>query len=681
MSQDLLFIAAKQRHAELVELIKNYDKEYYTNDNAVIDDASYDKLRQELEHLEEQHSELAIDSPSQKVGYLVQNEFQKHEHSQAMLSLANAFSEEDIEDFISRVKKFLNITTDLEFLAEPKIDGISFAAHYQNGELILGLTRGDGQVGEVITENLKVIKSLPNKLTGNYPEKLEVRGEIYMSKANFAALNQEQEKQGSKIFANPRNAASGSLRQLDTAITAERNLDLFIYAVHAENFANTQLASLEKIAKLGFPVNSLNRICHTSQEIMANYQQLSDERYKLDYDIDGIVYKVNDYSLQERLGFVARSPRFAIAHKFPAEIAKTKLEDIIIQVGRTGALTPVAVLTPVNIGGVVVERASLHNEDEIKRKDIKIGDIVLVKRAGDVIPQIDSVDSKKRTAAVKDFIFPNSCPVCSSALEKPEGEAVTRCTGGNICKAQLLGGLKHFVSKNAFDIDGLRDKQVEFLYEKGLVTNFSDFFTLAERQHASLTKLENYPGWGKKSVTKLYAALAEKQIISLERFIYALGIRYIGQNTAKLLSKNYLSIENFLQNISQLSENSETYQALVNIDGIGTKVADKLLEFFGNNDNYEQIKQLAELLKIEDFAQNISNSIFANKVIVFTGSLTKMTRHEAKAKAETLGAKVTGSVSKNTDYVICGEAAGSKKKKAEELQVKILSEDEWLSLI
>ena len=672
-------------YKKLIKQINLYDRQYYQDNQSQISDAEYDKLRNKLNKIEVDYPDIIKqDSPSQKVGYKVQTEFKKIKHSSAMLSLANGFTEDDIADFIARVQKFLNIDYFPNIVVEPKIDGISFVARFKNGKFITGITRGDGTVGEDITENLKVIKNFPLTLTKDFPDNFELRGEIYMSKDDFKLLNQLQEENKQKIFANPRNAASGSLRQLDVAITAQRNLSYFIYSVIVDNdFVNNQYQSLNKIEKLGFQVNPYIKNFTSLAEIIDFYNYINDERYNLPYDIDGMVYKVNDFNLQNRLGHVARSPRWAIAHKFPAEIAKTKLLDITVQVGRTGALTPVADLMPVNIGGVMVARASLHNQDEILRKDIRINDIVTIKRAGDVIPQIVAVDLNKRQHTEK-FIFPKKCPICNAKIVKLVDEAVARCSAEFTCKAQILGRLKHFASKAAFNIDGLGEKQIEFLYEKDYVKNILDIFYLEEKNNNSLIRLENFPGWGKKSVENLFVAIKERKTISLDRFIYALGIRYVGVNTAQILAKNYISIQKFLEQMLHAIEDKENqaYHTILNIDGIGSKVVNKLLVYFSYQENILLVKELTKILIIKDYQiSTIVISKISGKNIVFTGNLDNFTRLEAKSIAQRLGAKVQAAISKKTDYLVAGTASGAKLKKAIELGVVVLNEKEWQDLL
>jgi DNA ligase (NAD+) len=671
----------KKEYENLIIEIELHDKRYYIDSNPIISDAEYDKLREKLLEIESEYPLfISPKSPSQKVGYIVQEGFQKVKHSIPMLSLANGFSFTDIEDFISRTQKFLKIDYFPEISVEPKIDGVSFVARYESGKLIKAITRGDGIEGEDITLNIKAIKAIPNKC--NYPDSFEIRGEIFMHHSDFFNLNKIQEKNSQKLFANPRNAASGSIRQLDTTITAARNLDYFVYAVIAKDFAKNQYESLQKIRKIGFATNPNNILIKNIKDLKSYYQELLNNRYNLTYDIDGVVYKINDYLYQNRLGEVARSPRYAIAHKFPAEQAMTKINDIIVQVGRTGALTPVACLEPVNIGGVIVARASLHNEDEIKRKDIKIGDIVAIERAGDVIPKVNMVVREKRKN-IHEFIFPENCPICGSDIKKEDDEAVTRCIAEYSCPAQILGKFKHFVSRNAFNIEGINEKQIEFLYEKKLINNFCDLFTLEERDKNTALKLENFNGWGKKSVINLYQSIKKSRFITFDKFIYALSIRYIGISNAKILAKNYQNIEILTNEIKKIEDStSEAYQKLYNIDGIGSKLANSIIKFFKNADNLNLINNLKEYITIEDYKPLIqsNNSKLTNKNIVFTGKLSEYSRSEAKSLAEKNGARVSGAISKNTDYLIAGEGIGSKLNKARELNINILSEKEFIEI-
>jgi DNA ligase (NAD+) len=573
----------------------------------------------------------------------------------------------------------------MDIVCEPKIDGLSFSALYEKGRFVRGATRGDGNEGEDITANLATLDSLPKQLGGSgWPDVLEIRGEVYMRKHDFAALNAAQEAVGKPIFANPRNAAAGSLRQLDATITASRKLSYFAYGWGelSAPVADTQYGVLQRFAEWGLVINARTSTANTVQDIMEYYHTLQADRADLPYDIDGIVYKVNALDLQQRLGFVARAPRWAIAHKFPAEQAITTLEAIEIQVGRTGALTPVAHLKPVTVGGVVVARATLHNEDEIARKDIRVGDIVTIQRAGDVIPQVVAVDESKRTKHAAPFVFPQHCPICNSEAVREEGEAVRRCTGGLMCDAQIVERLKHFVSRDAFDIDGLGEKQIQAFWNEGLIREPADIFMLQTRDRQSLTPLRNREGWGSKSAQNLFAAIDKARTVPLARFIYALGIRYVGQTTGKLLARNYHSFHAWYAAMNSLATHDETaYEELKHIDGIGDAVAMALQHFFEEAHNRKVLDDLLPHVTITDAEAVASSSAVAGKTVVFTGTLAQMSRDEAKARAESLGAKVAGSVSKKTDYVVVGADAGSKAKKAAELGVEILSEDAWLELI
>lgn len=696
MMIELEKLTEEQAAAELkriAEEMAKADYAYYHDDAPFISDAQYDALKRRNEQLEAKFPHLKVENgPSVRIGAAIRSEFGKIKHKIPMLSLGDIFSEEELMDFTASINRFLGYDTDnqITYTAEPKIDGLSFSARYEHGKFVKGATRGDGTTGEDITENLKVIKDLPLEINAeNVPEVLEVRGEVYMSKTDFLQLNSQNEKDGKKVFANPRNAAAGSLRQLDANITKERKLSLFVYTWGdvSEIVWDSQSQFLQDVRDWGFKTNPYNRICHTTQDLIDYFEYLMKERADLPYDIDGIVYKVDSLSLQNRLGFLTRTPRWAIAHKFPAEQAFTKINNIRVQVGRTGALTPVADLEPVNVGGVIVSHATLHNEDEIKRKDVRIGDTVVIQRAGDVIPQVVSVVKEKRTPDSIEFEFPKVCPMCGAHAIKEEDEAVRRCTGGLTCPAQAIERLKHFVSREAFDIEGLGSKIMEEFYNEGIIRNPVDIFTLEKRNKklrddlfASLDDgsiyLENREGWGKKSVEKLFNAINERRHISLPRFIYALGIRQVGTATSRLIAKNYGSFKHFRDDMV----NGET-EKLLAIDGIGEAMVKDIVEFFAEEHNIKTINELLQQVEVEDFIDDTNyDSPIANKTIVFTGTLEKMTRAEAKAKALSLGAKVAGSVSKNTDYVVMGADAGSKAVKAKELGVTILSEDEFLEL-
>lgn len=673
---ELAFLA--KRMAEL-------DKAYYQADDPLVSDAEYDALKRRNEAIEARFPHLVrADSPSKKVGAKASEDFAKVTHSVPMLSLGNIFSTDEIFEFSNRIRRFLGLDDDAElaFMAEPKLDGLSFSALYVNGEFVRGATRGDGSVGEDITENLKQIKDLPLKLVGNdIPERLDIRGEVIMNKADFFALNDEQTAAGKKPFANPRNAAAGSLRQLDPRITGRRRLSLFGYTfgeTSAEPW-DSQDAFLQKIRSWGFPVNPEVRLCKTAQELADFFENLADKRPNLPYDIDGAVYKVNRRDWQERLGFVARAPRWAIAHKFPAEQAQTKLENIRIQVGRTGALTPVADLTPVNVGGVMVSHATLHNEDELKRKDIRIGDTVVIQRAGDVIPQVVRVVLEKRPADSVPFEFPTVCPVCGAHVVRDPDEAVQRCSGGLVCPAQAVESLKHFVSRDALNIEGFGAKNMAFFFDRGWIKTPSDVFTLESRVGADIRKLD---GWGDKSADNLFAAIRKVAAATpMEKFLFALGIREVGQATARLLAAHYLTMPAFLEQMSLAQDReSDAYKELLSIESIGDVIACEILDFTAEEHNRTEIDKLLNLMTVTAFVPVENDSPLAGKTVVFTGSLETMTRSEAKAKAQSAGAKVAGSVSKKTDYVVLGADAGSKAQKAAELGITVLSESEFTEL-
>ncbi|MHA1598919.1 MAG: NAD-dependent DNA ligase LigA [Alphaproteobacteria bacterium] len=675
---------AKKELAELAAEIKAHDAAYYQNDAPSVSDAAYDALRKRNAELEKQFPDLVRDdSPSKRVGASAAAGFGKVTHSRPMLSLSNAFGADDMVDFIATVRRFLKELADdpelpLQLVAEPKIDGLSIALRYENRKFVQGATRGDGTTGEDVTENLLTLSQLPRQLPADAPDVLDVRGEVYMSKPDFLALNKAQEKAGDKVFANPRNAAAGSLRQLDTSVTAARSLSFFAYGVGevSASIADTHWGVLQKLADWGFPVNPKTQVCADADAALAYYENLGDARADLSYDIDGIVYKVDRLDWQQRLGAVSRAPRWAIAHKFPAEQATTVINEIHIQVGRTGSLTPVADMAPVTVGGVLVSRATLHNEDYIADKDIRVGDTVVIQRAGDVIPQVVEVVLGKRPKDAKPYKFPDTCEDCGSKAVREEGEARRRCSGGLVCPKQAVERLKHFVSRNAFDIEGLGGKHMETFYGDGLVTSPGDIFSLQAQQFSGRE------GWGEKSVENLLRAIDERRNIGLERFIYALGIRQVGQATAKLLAHHYGSLEAWqTAMVAAKTHGAEAYGDLTGIDGIGNAMADDLVEFFDEKHNLDVLTALEEQLTVQDFvAADVSDSTFSGKTVVFTGTLQSMSRGEAKARAEALGAKVSGSVSKKTDFVVTGTDAGSKAKRAAELGVTCLSEAEWLEL-
>ncbi len=696
---DLSYEDAKTRHKKLVKEIVHHDELYHGQDAPEISDAEYDALRRELEKIESDYPELATkESPSAKVGSAPSKGFKKVRHSVPMLSLSNVFSDEELYDFIDRVKRFLNFDGNVEVVAEPKIDGLSCSLRYEGGNLVRAATRGDGTEGEDITANIFHIDDVPKTLPKDAPDILEVRGEIYMRRDDFNALNEKQEAAGKQIFANPRNAAAGSVRQLDSSVTASRPLHFFGYALGevSEYFSRSQWDIRKKLKGWGFVEAEPSSLCITPEDILAYYNKVMVMRADLPYDIDGVVYKVNDLALQERLGFVSRSPRWATAHKFPAEKAVTILKSIDIQVGRTGALTPVARLEPITVGGVVVSNATLHNEDEIERKDVRIGDHVIIQRAGDVIPQVLGPILEKRPKDAKKYIFPDHCPVCGSMAIREEGEVARRCTGGLICKAQAVERLKHFVSRNAFDIEGMGAKIIEEFYEDGMIKTPGDIFRLQKNDAGSLTPLRAREGWGDLSAKNLFNAIEDRRNISLDRFIYALGIRQVGEATAKILAANYetlpdLSVKMVMAVAERAAHEDEhkkpenigpVYAELCSLEGIGMSMADDLVGFFGEHHNKEILDDLQKELSIQPYIRpKVMDTPVAGKTVVFTGTLTTMTRAEAKAGAERLGAKVAGSVSKKTDYVVAGEDAGSKLKDAKELGVTVLTEEEWKSLI
>ncbi len=683
-------LTEEQAEAELqrlAKLIAEHDKRYYQKDAPTISDAEYDALRQRNNEIEARFPELIRkDSPSQKVGAAPMGRFGKVRHAVPMLSLDNAFADSDVTEFVERVVRFLKLDATPAFTAEPKIDGLSLSLRYEDGALVTGATRGDGMEGEDVTANVRTLDDIPQKLKGrNLPAVVEVRGEVYMTHDDFLALNKRQADAEEPVYANPRNSAAGSLRQKDASITAARNLKFFAYGWGEMSAVpqDTQSDMVAWLGERGFVINPLFRLCGSVVEMLALYREIEAKRASLGYDIDGVVYKLNRLDWQTRLGFVSRSPRWAIAHKFPAEKATTIVRDIDIQVGRTGALTPVAKLEPVTVGGVVVQNATLHNEDEIARKDVRIGDTVNIQRAGDVIPQVLGVVMDKRPADAKPYKFPDRCPVCASHAVREEGEAVRRCTGGLICPAQQVERLRHFVSRNAFDIEGFGEKQVQAFFAEGLVMEPADIFTLEARNRRATKKLEDREGYGETSVRNLFAAIAERRRIALNRLIFALGIRHIGETNARLLARHYGTIDAFLDGMTAAGagKESEGYRELINIGGIGEVVADAVVEFFKEERNRDAVGRLLDEIEVEPMEKAKSDSAISGKTVVFTGTLEKMTRSEAKAQAERLGAKVAGSVSKKTDYLVAGPGAGSKLKEAQTHRVAVLSEDEWLAMV
>ena len=664
--------------------IAAHDRAYYQDDAPLVSDAEYDALRRRNDAIEALFPDLTQpDSPSRRVGAAAAAGFAKVAHTIPMLSLGNAFDEAEVHEFHARIRRFLGLaeTEPVVLVGEPKIDGLSVSVRYEKGKFPLGATRGDGLEGENVTANLRAVESLPETLRGKAPDVLEARGEVYMRRDDFATLNRRQEAAGRKVFANPRNAAAGGLRQLDPAVTAERPLEIFLYAPGklSSPVAETHWDFLERLRGWGFPTNALARRLDNIDACLEFYREIEARRAELPYDIDGIVYKVDRLDWQGRLGFVSRAPRWAIAHKFPAERARTVVREITVQVGRTGTLTPVARLEPVTVGGVVVSRATLHNEDEIARKDVRAGDTVVVQRAGDVIPQVVSVVAEKRPAGSRRFVLPETCPECGSRAVREEGEVARRCTGGLICPAQAVERLKHFVSRDAFDIEGLGAKHIEAFRKDGLIASPADIFRLHEKS----ADIETREGWGAKSLENLIAAISQRATIGLDRFIYALGIRQVGQATARLLAKHYGSLAEWRRSMAAAGDaESEAYRDLIDIDGIGPAVAGDILAFFAEAHNRDVLDALATLVAVEDFrAPDAADSPLAGKTVVFTGTLENMSRGEAKARAEALGAKVAGSVSKKTDYVVVGADAGTKAKKAAELGVTVLDEDGWLEMM
>ncbi|MGL4235926.1 NAD-dependent DNA ligase LigA [Tabrizicola sp.] len=690
---------AKAELARLAEAIAAANTAYHTLDAPEISDADYDALKRRNAAIEARFPGLKrADSPSDQVGATVADGFGKVAHRVRMLSLENAFAAEEITDFDDRVRKFLGHAGGISYTAEPKIDGLSLSLRYEGGQLVQAATRGDGEVGENVTDNARTITDIPQRLTGA-PEVLEVRGEVYMSHADFAALNARAAAAEEKTFANPRNAAAGSLRQLDASITASRPLRFFAYAWGevSKPLAHTQFEAIGRLKALGFHTNPLTALCDGPEALLARYRQIETQRATLGYDIDGVVYKVNDLGLQARLGFRSSTPRWAIAHKFPAELAWTELLGIDIQVGRTGALSPVARLQPVTVGGVVVSNATLHNEDYIAGrdsrgetirggKDIRVGDWVQVYRAGDVIPKVADVDLSRRKPGAQPYVFPELCPECSSPAHREEGDSVRRCTGGLICPAQAVERLKHFVSRNAFDIEGLGAKQVELFFrdETLPVKTPADIFTLAERDAANpLQRLKNRDGFGEVSAGKLFAAIEAKRTIPLDRLIFSLGIRHIGETSSSLLARHYATWEAFVRAVDEAQNfHGDAWDELTAIDGIGEVSARALVDaLHPANAERAEVNRLISHLTVLPVAAAATDSPVAGKTVVFTGTLEKMTRAEAKARAEALGAKVAGSVSAKTDLVIAGPGAGSKAKDAERLGVQMIDEDAWLRLI
>lgn len=690
----LMPLEARMEWQALADEIAQHDVLYHQKDAPSISDSDYDVLRRRFDAILAAFPELQNEATSlARVGAKPAEKFAKVRHAVPMLSLANTFSDEEVGEFVERVRRFLDWPEEREiaFTAEPKIDGLSCSIRYEKGQLKIAATRGDGEEGEDVTANVRTIRSIPQVLRGDVPPVIEVRGEVYMSTADFLALNTRQEAEGKPPFANPRNAAAGSLRQLDPLITAARPLRFFAYAWGAAEGdlpSDTQSGMVAAFGTMGLPVNPLTKRCVSVEEMISQYRLIEEKRPTLGYDIDGVVYKVDDLALQQRLGFISRSPRWATARKFPAEQARTVLLDIDIQVGRTGALTPVAKLQPITVGGVVVSNATLHNEDEIERKDVRVGDTVIVQRAGDVIPQIVAVVLEKRPAGAKPYEFPHLCPACGSHAVREtdpktgEAEVARRCTAGLICPAQATERLKHFASRNAFDIEGLGDKQIEGFYADGLITRPRDIFTLAERDALSLKKLKDREGYGAVSVKKLFDAIEARRNVTLNRFIFALGIRHVGETTAKQLARHFGSIEKLREVAVTASADGEAAKAeLTGIDGIGPIVAGSIVDFFGEAHNLEELDALMAYVTPEAMEAVAAASPVSGKTVVFTGALERMSRDEAKAMAERLGAKVSGSVSKKTDLVVAGPGAGSKLADAKKHGVEVISEDEWFERV
>ncbi len=689
---------AKDELAQLAKSLNAANHAYHTKDAPDISDADFDALKRRNAEIENRFPELKrADSPTDQVGGPIADGFTKVQHAVPMLSLGNAFNDENVAEFADRVRKYLGLTDSdpLSLVAEPKIDGLSLSLRYENGTLVQAATRGDGETGENVTANARTISDIPQRITGA-PDILEVRGEVYMSHADFEALNQRQREIGEKTFANPRNAAAGSLRQLNSNITKDRPLRFFAYAWGelSAPLAETQSGAIARLTELGFATNPLTKTVDGLEPLLAHYRMIEENRVSLGYDIDGVVYKVDHLDLQRRLGFRSTTPRWAIAHKFPAELAWTQLNAINIQVGRTGALSPVARLEPVTVGGVVVSNATLHNEDYIAGRagdgsalrdgrDIRVGDWVQIYRAGDVIPKVKDVDIKRRPADAMPYVFPKTCPECGSDALRESGDAVHRCTGGLICPAQAVERLKHFVSRAAFDIDGLGAKQVEQFHTDGWIATPADIFTLRDRFGSGLQQLKNREGWGEKSAVKLFDAIDDKRTIPLNRVIFSLGIRHVGESAANTLAQHYVSWAQFAVAMdAALVGEGDVWDDLINIDGVGHVMAASLITTFQQPAERTSIDALIAQLTVQDIAApKVVDSPVVGKTVVFTGTLEKMTRAEAKSRAEALGAKVAGSVSAKTDLLVAGPGAGSKAKKAADLGIETLDEDGWLALI
>ena len=666
----------------LSDKIKYHNFKYHTQDNPEITDFEYDKLCK-------QYDDIIISKPEfsflerKSIGSEISKQFQKHQHQKPMGSLVNAFSIEDVNDFIERTYKFLSLKKEflLEFTCEPKVDGLSISLLYLNGNLLNAVTRGDGYVGEIVTENIKTIKDIPHKLKGKYPKFIEIRGEIFMKKSHFEQLNKTQIENNNKIFANSRNAAAGSIRQKDVNILKQRKLNFLAFTIgeYTEDFNfDNQVHLLRRFDEMGLITNKENYLANNIKEIKEFYIKILSKRHILDYEIDGLVYKVNNKILQERLGNLSRAPRWAIAHKLPAEVVETTLLNIETQVGRTGALTPVGKLEPIRVGGVLVSNVSLHNEDEIFRKDIRIGDTIKIQRAGDVIPQVLGVVKEKRVKDLSVYSAPKHCPSCNGITFKPDGEAVRRCLSGINCPAQTVEKLKHFVSKNAFNIDGLGEKLIEMLFKEGIIKDFADIFAIEKYKN----RLEKKVGLGKLSVSNLLDSIESKKKITFDKLIYALGIRQVGETNSKLLALHYNSFENFrIEMTKARDKTSNSFYELVSIDQIGESIAEDLVLYFNTNSNLIIFDKLLNYINIVNIKKTSAISPYTDKIIVLTGTLNSMSREEAKQTLHSLGAKVSSSVSKNTDFLIIGDQPGSKAKKAKELNIPIVSEEEWIGII
>lgn len=660
----------------LRENLTLHNRLYYVEDAPAITDEEYDKLRLELEELERSIGDVDVNSPTQIVGGMVSEKFRKVKHIRPMLSLSNIFEHNEVDAFVEKVSRFLNMQSvdSLGFTCEPKIDGLSFSAIYENGELVVAATRGDGVFGEDVTRNILTISEFPQVV--NYKAPFEIRGEIYIDKKDFIILNEKRKQSGETLFANPRNAAAGSLRQLDPEVTASRPLKYYVWGGFIDD-CPSQMDMLIAFKRLGFCVNEEIKLVNSISQLREYYESFVLKRSDLSYDVDGIVYKLDKVELQQRLGNINRAPRWAVAYKFPAQRALTKVENITIQVGRTGALTPVAMLKPISIGGVIVQRATLHNEEDIERKDVRIGDMVEVQRAGDVIPQVVSVCKEQRVTELEKFVMPKTCPICGSPAIKEESDAVRRCSGGLKCEAQAVERIKHFVTRDAMNIDGLGEKQIEELFEKGMLHDISDVFGLELELQEKFSEVTSWQGWGSVSVRNIINSLQNARHVAFDKFVYSLGIRHVGEATARIIMKNFQDIRSLIRTC----RDQGGVLALQNIDGIGEKTAKHLAMFFSDEYNINVIVKLLSQLEIVENTTIVENDIISGKTIVFTGTLSSMSRSEAKRLATAYGANIASSVSTSTDIVIAGESAGSKLRQAENLGIRIISEEEWLQIV